>query len=159
MALWQFDLRLIPRLQVQDEAGTTPERLSEEAADRLPGAIAHERDAVLSQLISELPLAWSSEAGMRAYGAVDGNRIDVIGEQGLVIDEIRVRFDIRSIDQEFLSRVIAYARAMGSVCLTEELEIVEPDRESLIREFENSTARRFLVDPTAYLDSGGAIDP
>ncbi len=158
MALWQFDFRIIPRAQVQGSDGSLPERLTPLTADSLAGALVEPSDERLSRLTAGLPLAWRSESGLRVYGVLEGNRIDLMSQHEK-IDEVRVRLDLRRIDEDVIKRALEYARATDSILLTQELEIVEPLQSSLLKEIEDSSAHRFLVDPGPYLDSRGVVEP
>ena len=152
MASWQFAVSLVPLAALADDQGlpvrVTRERLRSE--DWWNRRVAPPDLLARADVVLERRETWSPE--VLGWGVEDGDRLDVL-LSGTQILEVQARIDAREVSVGFLERLLAFAEHVGAALVTEEGEIVVPDLEHLVREVRNSSAHRFVVDPTAYLEN------
>lgn len=152
MATWQFDLHLVPSGNLIAAVGASTERITEDQFDQIAWWNGVELPNTLEYALNTiLPPAEAWAAGIEAWGAEDGNRLEIYRVRGEV-DEVRVRIDVRQLDLGFIEGVVRIASSIGCIFLTEELEVVKPDALSLLTEIRNSSAHRFLINPHDFFD-------
>jgi hypothetical protein len=142
MATWQFDIWLaeligkIGNSYAQEEANLLNLRL-------LPDSIV--------QLIGDLPSEKSWNADLEIRGTMEGDRIDIIYENGSVA-EISVRIDVREIDLNFLVRIVQFAKFYRLLLVNATTrEVIESDIEMLIGTIERSPAFKFVSNPHDFI--------
>jgi hypothetical protein len=158
MAVWQFDLYLVPRSKLAQISDNELQRLSEvdfTATSWWEGITlpSHYREI----LATFLPrgASWTPEIEM--WGEEEGDRID-ISHRGAVLEEIRCRVDVRINNVGFLEGILRLAVLADCWIITEELEVIPSTLEALMKEIKNSSAYRFVLNPSAYLDEGDNLD-
>jgi hypothetical protein len=153
MALWQFDLLLIPRQCLPGRARSAPRRLAVAEADSLEWT-AHRLDSATERLIQDFAkprASWDPET--RSWGVEDGDRLDVSLEDGKVV-EITARIDARYPHGTFMQGVVALAVHLDCAFLTKDLDVIPPLLHEVSAALESSAARRFVRDPYTFLESG-----
>jgi hypothetical protein len=68
-------------------------------------------------------------------------------------EDAHIRIDLRSININYLDAVCRIARDSDCYFLTEDLMLIKPERERLLKEIEQSNAFRFVTDPRAFFDN------
>ncbi len=157
MAVWQFDAYLVPRVSVTSSTGQMLDRVSERAFDSarwwneiaLPPGYAE----VLSTL---LPRGQHWSRDVEFWGREDADCISVT-RCGDAVDELRVRIDVRNINYLFIDRIADVARRWDCVFLTEDLEVVPAASNALQKQLRDSSAYRYLLDPTSFLTQDGEL--
>jgi hypothetical protein len=140
MATWQFDLELIPRRHVLEVVDT----VDWWSGATLPGDYENRISAFLPW-----HLPWDPE--WQVFGEEDGDRIDVVFENGHV-QHVRARLDARKLDLELLRRVAEFATDCECVFVTRQGRVVEPQVDALLGELQRSPASTFVRDPQAFLE-------
>jgi hypothetical protein len=153
MALWQFDLLLIPRRCVPGAGRSAPRRLAVAEVDSLDWT-GYRLDSATERLIQDFAkprASWDPET--RSWGEEDGDRLDVTLEDGKVV-EITARIDARYSRGTFAQGVVALAVHLDCVFLTKDLDVIPPLFHEVSAALESSAARTFVRDPYTFLDSG-----
>jgi hypothetical protein len=145
MAIWQFDLHLVPRADAARNPVLPGSELKNEAwADAtLPMNYQAQLDAIAPRTKS-----WSPKVEM--WGVEDGSRITVWWIDGR-ISSVWVRLDARDPSPAFAEAVLDLARRWDCVLLAKGGELVEPEMEKLGPVLARSGAAQFVLDPRGYL--------
>jgi hypothetical protein len=151
MAIWQYDLRVIPRSGLSQWLSTDvpimPSQVDNESLEQTdwwklvkPESVSQ----VLSTLLPQRPVGW--DARTVSWGSEDGHRIDLVRDGGRV-EELLVRIDVRSLLDGFLPRLLGALEDLGCLLVTETRRIIEPNAEALWNELRQSSAWRYVEDP------------
>ncbi|MCI0536247.1 MAG: hypothetical protein L0Z50_13555 [Verrucomicrobiales bacterium] len=160
MAIWQYDIGLVPRLGVIRLHGIIPAELPgyravwnpEEGAEKplpnywddgLPPA------SLAGEIAAMLPVgsSWSADALM--YGAEDSHCVKIWKTDGITF-----RFDLRRPDLSLLRSIVDFADRHGLLLVPDTRgQPMEPSFEGIIADMRTSDAYRFCKDPEAYLRS------
>jgi hypothetical protein len=147
MAVWQFDLHLVP------EAHLHPANWRQQAVDDLVEWRDVQPPSELAVRLSELlPQSSSWNSNIRRWGAEDGTRIDVHATADR-IDGIFVRIDARAVNRALLEGISALAEYCRGTFLTPDGLEVRPSADALEDAIVQSRAGRFVANPDAYLRS------
>lgn len=159
MAIWQYDITLVPRAAVLRQHGTIPSELPGYRAVWNPEDVMNESypnywrgfmppesfSAEIESLLSPSQ-SWSQDALM--YGTEDGNTIKIW--RGA---DITVRLDVRSPDLELLRAIIEFADKHNLLLVSDTRgQPLEPSFESVIEDIRSSSAYRFCKDPMGYIE-------
>lgn len=155
MAIWQFDIWLVPRAALGRAAPAEAERIDpiliDEISDWARGEFLLGYAALLD---GSLPRGKGWHRDMEVWGGPDdGTRIE-LHWQGDRLDEVRVRLDLRSLDQRFIERIVDLARQSAAALVSEEGEVISVTVDAVLKEAQNSSARRYVVDPQAFFADG-----
>jgi hypothetical protein len=104
----------------------------------------------LLESIEEPRSTWAASTSM--IGIEDETCLTVAVEDGIV-DEVRVRIDMRHPDSALLRSIVDIARQCGLVFITESQELVNSDVVDVLRVASRSDAARYVMDPVRYLDA------
>ena len=153
MATWQYDLHLIPRAKLIELFSTLPNRLDRDTFDQIEwweneGRTIQDAELRLGTFLRPRS-SWTER--IKYWGKDDGDCVSVFVE-GNRIAEIGVRINIQKLDSDFVENVCKFSKLYQCLLLTEQLRLIEPDRDSLLEEIANSDASAFVLDPTAYLN-------
>ena len=144
MAMWQFDVSLVP-------VGVASGR--EVTSDVLDSAWRHEQPPsdYRDQISSLLPpmKSWSRE--VLIWGSEEGDRIDVLIEDENVAN-ILARIDARVQPSQF-AQAISRLAASWQCVLVDDVSgsVIQADRESVRVALASSAAAAFVADPEAFL--------
>ena len=143
MAIWQHDLRIVPRDELQGRGFRPGEPLPDRADQEswwsgrdVPAGLEKRLGSVLPQLPP-----WAR--GWAVFGVEDGNRIDVIRNDGDV-EEIKARLDARRADPSFVAHLVMITKLLDGVLLSPDLRVVEPDVFMIQEELAASPAAAFV---------------
>ena len=151
MAIWQFDIALIPAAALEANPEIIDDSVSEAGLEtgawwsyaKLPAELEGVLDAVLP-----IGKSWSADLEMR--GTEDGDRIDVYRNDG-AIESIEIRIDVRELDSAFLEHVCELTRRLRcKLYAFESREALEPDLFTLSQAIRRSNAARFVSDPERF---------
>ena len=143
MALWQFDVALIPNgsVPVVADEGYEIAPLPQLSVARATKYLSQHFGAARQMLPHWL-----------VFGEEDGHRFDVrIDEVGS--GSVQARVDARAYARHVLGRVLELADLLGCNLYVPELNVsVEPTKSELERVFCESTAARFVEDPHRFFE-------
>jgi len=153
MAIWQFDLLVIPRKQIQQYG--CAEKLDAGCYDQ------HEwwdnfvsvKDVVdRIDIVLKRKESWSKDILM--WGAEDSNRIDLCVTEN-VVSELLIRLDLRDISRSFLDEIVNLARDLSCVFCTDDWKIIDTDVELVIESLATSDAAHYVAGPEGFLEKLG----
>jgi hypothetical protein len=150
MALWQFDIYLLPRSDALERKLRSGVQLSEFDFNDTAwwkGLPTPPFEPLFDRLLGQGAF-WSEN--WRVFGTEDGDRVDVFTSSGR-LDLIRVRIDVRNPSLEFIDGVCAFARRANCLLVTNSFHIFEPTLDALWVEVMVSPAASFVEDPQAFL--------
>lgn len=139
MAIWQFDLFLVPR------AGSMPS-LSSEGYDVpvLPEPLVMEARTYLSQ---EMGQPWQMLEDWQVFGDENSNRVDLLLTKNGGA-ELSVRIDARCNTESFRNTVCELAERLQCLLFASESGLpLEPDRAVLASALHSSRAAKFVQNP------------
>ena len=156
MALWQFRLILLPRRALLEQFGIVPVSISMEAAEDYHWwSDVQPPEGFERQIDSMLPRKESWSTGMRMWGQEDSNDayVSYKDENMNAVEEIAFRIDARAISADLTSAICTFARNLDCLLMTQEYEILAPERSVILQTVNTSIARRYVVDPVSTLQS------
>jgi hypothetical protein len=154
MAVWQFDVYLVPRRKISGVIESQGQRIHEEQFDATSWWAGNDLPPGYRELLAALlPRAASWSPAVELWGEEAGNRID-IARDAEALDEVRARLDVRQLDTGFVEGLARFAATADCCFITEEFEVIPPDAGALLKEAKNSSAYRFVLDPQAFLEEG-----
>ena len=150
MAVWQFDILLVP----DEVAASSPLIVGEESVDASRWWQSRQPPPDLPQrLDSLLPRCRSWSDDIWEWGEEEGTCIQIFTTDG-VVEEIHVRLDLRSPIGRYVDGVIDLAVHLRCrLCLMEGPVVIEADQQRLLQQLQRSSACRFVRDPMGYLRS------
>lgn len=148
MAIWQFDMHLVPRKCLVTSCGTAVTENTREAleeADWFGDALAESAaspaiETAIAQALPEIE-SWSKDK--RIWGADEGHRIDVLYVEERV-HRIFVRISAQDDPRAFLPRLIDLCQQFDLVMVTEDFDVLPADLERLKQACLASSAFRFV---------------
>ncbi len=93
--------------------------------------------------------SWSD--AIKAWGAADGNRIELHFDKGELF-EIKIRIDMREPFRQFLDAVIELAVRHDLVFWTDEARLLDASFDALASDITRSRAFSFVRDPSGFLE-------
>ena len=140
MAVWQFDLFLVPPSTAIG------------SFDRDPPSWCRPLPDFESAFQALLPAGDSWHYDLQTWGEEDGTRIDLLRPEPSS-REVFVRIDLRAPAGTFIARLLADADAwQARLFLPEAQVVIEPKSELLAGAIRESSAARFVTDPRAFFD-------
>jgi len=151
MATWQFDLHYLPRTAVDARYAARPIAIpDEELGSAEWWSEVSVPAAVVESLSSMLPPAASRSQHVRKWGQEDGDRIDVIYDDGAVCS-IFVRIDTREISFRFVDAVVGLAVRNDWLLRLQDKRIIDPYVSTLMSAIQRSDSFRFVLDPMKFI--------
>jgi hypothetical protein len=147
MATWQFDCLLVPRDTWHCNPGD-PSTLFQEGA--APFWSAWSGPAVRRELQGLGPPTPTWTNSIVLWGEEDKTCVS-LDLEGDVVEDLRVRVDMRQPKTDLLMALLAIAQRQGWLLITENREVLEPDAGAIARAAEASDAARFAADPRTFL--------
>jgi hypothetical protein len=174
MAIWQFNLTLIPKSALISKYNCIPDELfidkggweNHFAKNDLEEAYNFE-DALtinwwdksiitISQLfpvLKNIPQSQSDIDGLKYFGDADTNNICIsLKENTNQIDEVSCRIDLRKLDKNFINSVFSLARQFDCLLMDRKGRLFEPTRDDLIERVKLSNSYRFITNPEKFLN-------
>jgi len=109
-----------------------------------------------TKILPEYHTPWAKNT--RSWGTDDGNRIELIVEDGKAVD-VSIRIDLRDIDLNLLYSLARFAASRDFLFyVLESSRFVEPNLESLLEEIKKSRKILFLESPEKFFDETKYLD-
>jgi len=142
MAIWQFESVLVPRRNFSQ----LPQGRSLRDSCNPALWLGQPYQILLTELQTHLgPATPTWDSNSIAWGADDSTCLQLASFEG-VIEELRLRVDMRFPDETFLNKVFRVAGKLDLVLLTESGDLVEPRLEWFKRSAGQSPAAEFVND-------------
>jgi hypothetical protein len=149
MAIWQYDIYLIPRTKLNDLYDEIPDHIDLQMFDEVDWWRGHQPASDVKELINRCLTPNTDEnplPGCQEWGTEDSNRISV-GFEGEDISWIWIRVDVRSKYDSLVSCIVELAKALDCLMLlTEEMVLIHPDRTNLCMHLRSSRAGRLFAN-------------
>lgn len=139
MALWQFDFYIVPR-----ERFVIVEDLGNE------DILSWKHDDITSIDIDFLEKETSWTKDIVQYGKADETCIQFLYEDE-ILEEIRCRFDLRSLSKKMLEKILAYIQKIEGMIFYEG-KIYYPNIEEIVELMKKSNANKFCQNPGNYFE-------
>lgn len=185
MAIWQFKFEFIPEISVIRKYGSVPDQLSvnHEGWERHVSTGDWEAGPDFEDAFTEpwwLPLnvdvtdvfpfletmgqvqQWTANSeGFRKFGEASLNDIAVSYNEKNIVEDLGARLDLRSIDQQFLTKAFLLATHFGCLLMDRQARLFKPDYPSFEKIMKLSNSFRFVSGPQQFLDdlASGAEQP
>ena len=155
MALWQFEVLLVPRRHLPVVVRSAGRRLTDTELDAIDGWRGAPLDSESERLIQSFASPYESwDLETKSWGEEEGDRLDILLKRDEVV-EISARLDARHrCEGTFVQGLVALAIHLECMFLTSDLDVLPPLLSELCTAFERSDARRFVNDPYTFLQSG-----
>jgi hypothetical protein len=112
-------------------------------------------DDLLPHLDGALPRAWGGE-DHQTWGKTDTNDFHVSWVKDTrIVEEIRFRIDLRSVDRSFIDLVLGIAKRFDLHLKLIHVELRDPTFENVMRALDESDAKRFVQDPLKFIEGLG----
>jgi len=152
MAVWQFDLRMVPRDSVCAFVSDESDGIGDDMIDAVDWWRSAELPAGWEARVDQvLPRSASWDPEWRVFGSEQGTRVDVISTGGR-IEEVRLRLDARELGPSVLEQLMELVKDARCSLVTPTGRVIEPDPSSVWVELELSPARKYVRDPSAFLN-------
>jgi hypothetical protein len=152
MALWQFDLHLLPRSSLLRRYNSIPIRVPRADFDDFDwwrdARFAANRELGSDFIILPETKSWSPF--IRTWGDEDGDRVDLCFKENL-LEAFFVRIDVRNISVSFLSSICKIAVEWDCLLLLENDLLVSPSVSNLMTAIRPSRSFRFVLDPEGFI--------
>jgi hypothetical protein len=160
MALWQWDIWLVPRQTVVERLSVVPSHMDLdwfESVEWWAGATARDIISFFNSILPVEDAPWAAK-NTRTWGTDDGDEIMLVTDQGQIKD-ISIRIDLRRLDANFLNSLISFAKGKDFIFYTlESRRFVKPVLGDVLNEIRNSRKIRFLQDPAAFFEDKEYIE-
>lgn len=154
MAIWQFDLHLVPRSRVIGVYSSLPKEIERDVFDSTEWWENYKPPSNFEELITSfLPANTSWIIDTKTWGEEDSHRVDVM-YQDEEVSEIYVRIDVRKLHQSFVGNIVNLARDCDCLVLTQDKRLLEPHIDKLTFEIERSSAFQFVENPEVFFNPG-----
>jgi hypothetical protein len=157
MALWQFELHLIPSSAAQVD-GVDAIRMTREQLDKISPDVSAEKMPDLFQRLSVLlpeKEAWTPD--LRIWGDEKSHDVQIWFE-GTRIEDFQLRLDVANPSLPLVSGMCSLARDLQCVFAAREGAIIPPSAEAIVRGIMQSPAMRFVRDPQGYIEAAIRAD-
>ena len=153
MAIWQFDLQLIPNAIVPDAPRCIDAAITDDGLDTTDWWLANQPPSNYAQIIANAfpPLdSWCSD--IPRWGDDDNVVIEACITNGHV-DGVSIRVDVRNADRESLAKIVDLAARLDCQFYVMETQmIVKTNRDSLLPHLAKSRAVQFGCDPKGFIE-------
>lgn len=152
MALWQFDLQLMPNQLVSNATEVIASAICDGLIDTSNWWLANPPKDTYRQDIADTfaPLtSWSTD--LLRWGDEELVLVEALLEDGQVVG-IGIRVDVRYIDRDAISKLIQLIAKMDcQFFLMETRQVVAPDVDEFMTLLKTSRAVQFVRDPEGFL--------
>ena len=151
MAVWQFQIELVPKAVAEANSLRTGMVLTEEQREsvvwwrdqRLPLTLLRDVEKMLPS-----GKTWSKD--LEVLGSLETSCLTILRE-GESLVEVQFRFDLRETTIELLETAVQFSRDLQCWLISEGGKVIEPGLSALKDEIRGSTAFQFVKDPLSFL--------
>lgn len=152
MALWQWDVWIVPKKKVA-ELFDVPKSMDLElfeSTDWWTSVSKQELETFFDKSLRRYDTPWATDT--KSWGSDDGDRIELMAEDATVRDVV-IRIDLRDLNLELLSSLVLFARSKDFLFYSLETgKFIEPSLSDLIDEIGQSRKMKFVQDPKAFFE-------
>ena len=153
MAVWQFDLQLMPDQIVPDAPDCIESAITDDGLDTtnwwLPNQPNDDYRQIIARAYSPLD-SWCPE--ILRWGDEDNVLVEAFISDG-TLEGIGIRVDVRNIDRESIASMTQLAAKLDcQIYVMETQQIVIPDVDSFLPHLARSKAVEFARDPKGFIE-------
>lgn len=153
MAVWQFDLQLIPDQIVLDAPQCIESAITDDGLDAANWWLANQPNDEYRQVIANAfsPLdSWCPE--ILRWGDENKVLVEAFVSDG-TLEGIGIRVDVRNIDRESIASLIQLVAKLDcQIYVMETQQIVSPDVDAFLPHLVRSKAVKFARDPKGFIE-------
>lgn len=153
MAVWQFDLQLMPNQIVSHAQGYIDSPITDDGLDTTNWWLSNQPNDDYRQIIASVfapldswcpeILRWGDEDHVLVEAFLTDERLEGIG----------IRVDVRNMDRESIAKMTqVVAKLNCSLFVMETQQIVAPNAESFMPHLAKSSAMEFVRDPKGFIE-------
>ncbi|MBI2824087.1 MAG: hypothetical protein HYX69_05260 [Planctomycetia bacterium] len=151
MAVWQYDVVVIPKDAVKAFFHSVPRSIRTEEFD-LYEWWTNSKAPNVEELSSLFPRAAAWSESIKAWGGSDDeHRIELHYGDGRLL-MVRIRLDLRETVVDMLQAVVRWAKLHDYLFWSESQSVLEPTIEDVVKDIKASRAFSFVCDPIAFLE-------
>lgn len=151
MAVWQWDVWLVPENEVSHRFPIPPAFLEMEWFESVNWWRDLEESKLIrsfDKLLPVFPMPWAENT--YGWGSEDGDRITLVIENDIVAD-ISVRITLAQLNLDFVSHLVSFAKAEQMLFYpVESNRFIQPDLSLLLSEMRSSRKWTFVRDPERF---------
>lgn len=152
MAVWQFDLKILPVDKVLNKYKKLPTKVSWETCDEVfnwKDCRVSKKSLMSLENILSPQKSWSKN--IKQYGNTDETCVKLFFENNSLL-EVSVRLDIRSVTKKMLFAIVYFAEENHGVFVSEEEDLIEPSLEFILKALKSSKAYLFVEAPDKFFE-------
>jgi hypothetical protein len=151
MALWQFELNLVPKKVLMTSDGKLPSHLTEDQQGNISGwDDSAFRDQAQSLIEKYLPKSSNYAEDYPLWGKEDQTCIHFFYDAGSQTG-VWIRLDLRELNRDVLDLVQNLSNVMNALGLNERGELFIVTKDNLKEEIKKSQAFKFVKDPMDFI--------
>ena len=151
MAVWQFQIELVPKAVAEANSLLTGMVLTEEQREsvvwwrdqRLPLTLLRDVEKMLPS-----GKTWSKD--LEVLGSLETSCLTILRE-GESLVEVHFRFDVREVSIELLETAVQFSRDLQCWLITDDGKVIEPALAILKEAIRESSAFQFVKDPLSFI--------
>jgi hypothetical protein len=152
MAVWQYEVLLLPKSALVKVFPQIPARLEDRDLEEFDWWDSVSPPSEYADVLGRiLPASDTWNKDVQIWGLQDGNRIQVVNEQGHVV-EISAFVDVRDLDMAFVNDLAEFALHCNCLILLKDLTLIEPNPYELVSRIEYSPAFQFVRNPERFME-------
>ncbi len=159
MAIWQWDVWIVPRKEVVERLSVIPEYMDQdwfETNEWWNTASETELVGFFDSLLPTYDTLWAKNT--QSWGSDDGDRVELMTEDGKITDVV-IRVDLRDLNINFLASLMIFSAASEYVFYSlESKKFIEPDLSELLNEIRNSRKMVFIRDPEKFFEDKNYLE-
>lgn len=159
MALWQWDVWIVPRKEVIRIHSVMPEYMDQdwfESEDWWRLVSESELATFFNSVLPDYSTPWAKNT--RSWGSDNGDRIELMVENGKITD-VLIRVDLRNLNLDFLNSLVSFSKLHNFVFYSlESNRFIEPNLKELLGSIEKSRKIVFLKDPQKFFSDKKYLD-
>lgn len=159
MAIWQWDVWMVPRKEVEKRFDLIPDYLDLdwfESTQWWNTVSECELVAFFSSVLPIYPMPWAEHT--RGWGSDNGNRMMLAVEDGKIADVV-IRFDLSDFNINFLNSLVNFAEGNDFLFFSlESQKFIESNLADLLKEIKKSRKIVFLQDPEKFFADKKYLD-
>jgi hypothetical protein len=151
MAIWQWDVWIVPRKEVAKRFDVIPDYMELDWFESIEWWNSVSKNDLIGFFSSILPDYYTPWAeNTQSWGSDDGDRIQFMVEDGKITDVV-IRVDLRYLNINFLHSLVNFADGHDFLFFPlESKRFIEPDLSYLLKEIRKSRKITFLHDPEKF---------
>ena len=160
MAIWQYNIYLIPRKSLFNRYGQIVQNLNIDEALEIEWwrdiNVDIDRFLPILKQFGKIQ-GWTQYSdSVRSFGEVEADDVSVtFDEKKQMVLEFHCRVDLRKIDREFLNKIFLLAKNFDCLLMDIQGKLFEPTFSAIGNSISLSNSNRFVQDPKLFLDDLG----